>query len=291
MTETDPYKVLGVPSGASKEEVTKAYRKLAKKYHPDLNPDDEVAAKKMSQVNAAYDSIINGTPYGPRARQNPYAQNPYGQNTYGGWGSGGQGQGGQQYSDPFEEMFRGWYTTSRTNTSQSQQDNWRRQQQTQNRGGGFYSFGSGGCLKFVVILVAVNLAMSLLMSSCGLRGLFHRNTTSPYTQTTPNYEQQYDSGSSQDGDSSSQDGSSSAGDSNSFAGSGSASAGSSSQGGSSSGSLTGSPASKSAPSVTSSSLDASGSVGYSTGTSKFCASADCSAPFSTDGSSKSGVQV
>ena len=56
MTETDPYKVLGVPSGASKEEVTKAYRKLAKKYHPDLNPDDEVAAKKMSQVNAAYDS-------------------------------------------------------------------------------------------------------------------------------------------------------------------------------------------------------------------------------------------
>lgn len=56
-----PYEILGVSPNASKEEITKAYRKLAKKYHPDLNPGDETAAKKMSEINAAYDAIKNGT--------------------------------------------------------------------------------------------------------------------------------------------------------------------------------------------------------------------------------------
>lgn len=58
---TDPYKVLGVPHGASEEECAKAYRRLAKKYHPDLNPGDENAAKKMAEINAAFDQIKNGT--------------------------------------------------------------------------------------------------------------------------------------------------------------------------------------------------------------------------------------
>jgi molecular chaperone DnaJ len=58
---TNPYKVLGVNDGASEEECTKAYKKLAKKYHPDLNPDDEQAAKKMAEINAAYDQIKNHT--------------------------------------------------------------------------------------------------------------------------------------------------------------------------------------------------------------------------------------
>lgn len=56
----DPYKVLGVSPGASEEEVTKAYRALAKKYHPDLNPGDAQAAEKMREINAAYDMIKNG---------------------------------------------------------------------------------------------------------------------------------------------------------------------------------------------------------------------------------------
>ena len=47
---TNPYKVLGVPDGASVEECTKAYKKLAKKYHPDLNPNDKEAEEKMSQI-------------------------------------------------------------------------------------------------------------------------------------------------------------------------------------------------------------------------------------------------
>lgn len=72
---TNPYKVLGVPDGASVEECTKAYKKLAKKYHPDLNPNDKDAEEKMSQINAAYDQIKNGT-----ANQTEY-QNPFNQRT------------------------------------------------------------------------------------------------------------------------------------------------------------------------------------------------------------------
>ena len=55
----DPYKILGLERGASDEEVKQAYRRLAKKYHPDLNPGDQEAAKKMQQINEAYDQIKN----------------------------------------------------------------------------------------------------------------------------------------------------------------------------------------------------------------------------------------
>ena len=55
----DPYKILGVSPNASDEEIKRAYRALAKKYHPDLNPGDAEAARKMQQVNAAYDQIKN----------------------------------------------------------------------------------------------------------------------------------------------------------------------------------------------------------------------------------------
>ncbi len=56
---SDPYQILGVSRGASDEEVKAAYRRLAKKYHPDLNPGDATAAKKMNEINAAYDAIKN----------------------------------------------------------------------------------------------------------------------------------------------------------------------------------------------------------------------------------------
>ena len=60
---SDPYQVLGVSPDASDEEIKQAYRKLAKKYHPDLNPGDEAASKKMQQINAAYDQIKNPEKY------------------------------------------------------------------------------------------------------------------------------------------------------------------------------------------------------------------------------------
>ncbi|MBE6591873.1 MAG: molecular chaperone DnaJ [Ruminococcaceae bacterium] len=57
---TDPYKVLGVSPEASDDEIKKAYRELAKKYHPDNyhdNPLGELANEKMQQINEAYDEI------------------------------------------------------------------------------------------------------------------------------------------------------------------------------------------------------------------------------------------
>lgn len=54
---TDPYETLGVAKTASAEEVQKAYRKLAKKLHPDLNPGDKSAEEKFKDVSAAYDLL------------------------------------------------------------------------------------------------------------------------------------------------------------------------------------------------------------------------------------------
>ena len=55
----DPYEILGLRQGASEEEVKKAYKALAKKYHPDVTGNDPAAAKKMQEINSAYDAIIN----------------------------------------------------------------------------------------------------------------------------------------------------------------------------------------------------------------------------------------
>lgn len=70
----DPYKVLGLEPDASDDDVKRAYRRLAKQYHPDLNPGDQEAARKMQEVNDAYDQIKNPEKY----RQQGSAYDPFG---------------------------------------------------------------------------------------------------------------------------------------------------------------------------------------------------------------------
>lgn len=53
----DPYEVLGISPGATADEVKAAYRRLAKKYHPDLNPGDALADERFHDVRAAFDSL------------------------------------------------------------------------------------------------------------------------------------------------------------------------------------------------------------------------------------------
>ena len=55
--EKDFYKILGVSENASSKEITKTYRKLARKLHPDANPDDQEAERKFKEISAAYDVI------------------------------------------------------------------------------------------------------------------------------------------------------------------------------------------------------------------------------------------
>lgn len=84
MTE-DPYKILGVDRNASEDEIKKAYKSLAKKYHPDLNGNSPEAAEMMKKVNEAYDAIMNGTASSYQTGGQNYQGNPYGNgNSYGG---------------------------------------------------------------------------------------------------------------------------------------------------------------------------------------------------------------
>src|SRR3989337_4023515 len=60
MGEPDYYGTLGVPRGASKDEIKKAYRRLAKKHHPDLNKDNPKAAEeKFKQISEAYEVLVD----------------------------------------------------------------------------------------------------------------------------------------------------------------------------------------------------------------------------------------
>lgn len=98
----DPYKILGVSPDASDEEIKRAYRQLAKKYHPDRNPGDAEAAKKMQQVNAAYEQIKNPEKAAPNTGS--------GYGSYGGYGS----------YDPFGGSYQRTYTQAETGDSYQQ---------------------------------------------------------------------------------------------------------------------------------------------------------------------------
>ena len=68
----NPYEVLGVPVGCEKDVYKKAYRRLAKKYHPDVNPGNAEAEAKFKEVSQAYDALENGKVFVATAPKRDY---------------------------------------------------------------------------------------------------------------------------------------------------------------------------------------------------------------------------
>ncbi|HEX5669079.1 MAG TPA: DnaJ domain-containing protein, partial [Chitinophagaceae bacterium] len=112
MAYIDYYKVLGVDKNASQEDIKKAYRKLARKMHPDLNPDDKEAHKKFQQINEAnevlsdpekrkkYDQYGEHWQHADEIEKNKARQDQYQQ--AGGF-AGDMNEG--DFSDFFESLF------------------------------------------------------------------------------------------------------------------------------------------------------------------------------------------
>ena len=115
MASPDPYATLGVSRNASDAEIKRAYRKLARKHHPDRNPDDAAAEAKFKEVQAAYEKI------GDASKRQEYEQKKRMENMFGGGGGrspfgGGMGGGfddmigqmfgGQQQHNPFQQRQR-----------------------------------------------------------------------------------------------------------------------------------------------------------------------------------------
>ena len=133
MSYIDYYKILGVPKSASESEIKKAYRKLARKYHPDLNPNDKEAERKFKEVNEANEVL---TDKNKRAKYDKYGAK-YGEQwehgeefdkaqkqqrrQYSGSGEGQTFSGGDffqgDYSDFFESMFGGSRSGGRGRTA------------------------------------------------------------------------------------------------------------------------------------------------------------------------------
>lgn len=105
------YDILGVNKNASDDEIKKAYRSLAKKYHPDLNPGNSQAAEKLKEVNEAYSVLSDKT---KKQNYDTYgsADGPQG---FGGGSGGGGGFG--DFSDIFSSFFGGFGGGSRRSSA------------------------------------------------------------------------------------------------------------------------------------------------------------------------------
>ena len=105
----DYYEVLGLSKGATAEEIKKAYRKLAMKYHPDYNPGDKNAEEKFKEINAA-NEVLSDPEKRQRYDQYGFAgvDPSYGAGQ-GGFGGGFGGAGGVDLGDIFGDLFGGGF--------------------------------------------------------------------------------------------------------------------------------------------------------------------------------------
>ena len=114
MAEKNYYDILGVSKIASDDEIKKAYRVLAKKYHPDLNPGNAEAAEKLKEVNQAYSVLSDKT---KRQNYDTYGSEtgPQGFGGFGGGGFGGfGGEGFGDFGDIFSNIFGGAFGGGRS---------------------------------------------------------------------------------------------------------------------------------------------------------------------------------
>lgn len=111
MAEKDYYNILGVSKDASDTEIKSAYRKLAKKYHPDLNQGNEAAASKFKEVNEAYETLSDSKKRAEYDNPTPQGFN------FGGFGGDGGGFG-DIFGDIFNSFTGGYSRSTQTRNQQ-----------------------------------------------------------------------------------------------------------------------------------------------------------------------------
>ncbi|MCG7656279.1 molecular chaperone DnaJ [Wielerella bovis] len=113
MSNQDYYETLGISKSASEDDIKKAYRKMAMKYHPDRNPDNKEAEEKFKEVQKAYDTLSDPQKkaaydqYGHAAFEQGGFGGAGGAGGFGGFGGGFGGAGGFDFGDIFSQMFGG----------------------------------------------------------------------------------------------------------------------------------------------------------------------------------------